>query len=75
MKNTHVLARCCMHSPSIMLVMTSAGLLRMWVFLLSNDLLMYYSKMVVAPLVHLDDLDVDLNANVESICFDRIRFC
>ena len=36
---------------------------------------MYSSKMVVAPLVHLDDPDVDLGGDVESICFDRICCC
>ena len=47
-----------------MLVMMSAILLRTWFFL------MLFSKMVVAPLVHLDDHDVDFDANAESIYFD-----
>ena len=48
-----------------MLVMMSAGLLCTWLSL------MLFSKMVVAPLVHLDDLDGNLDADVESIFFDR----
>ena len=32
-------------------------------------------EMVVAPLLHLDDLDVDLDANIDSIFFDRTCCC
>ena len=47
------------HSPSTMLVMMSAGLLCTWFSL------MLFSKMVVAPLVHLDDHDVDVELTIE----------
>ena len=44
-----------------------------WLLLMNP--LMHSSKMVVCPLVHLDDLDADLGGDVESMSFDRTFCC